>query len=506
MRRFRHGARVTAAVLACVVASGCDSGITGDRGDAREGGSVLVGLPERPDSLDPALARSPVALQALWLAYTPPLTYRRAEGAQGTQLAPGLAESAPDAEEGNRVFSFTLRKGLKYSDGRPVLAADVGRAIRRSRALNPEARRALAGIEEVDADERTRTVRIRLGVPDPEFPDLLATLWTAPVPPGTPTRDLTRTPVAGVGPYRLEAPTRGRAYVLTRRRGFRLAGIPAGNVDSVAGTLVPDRARRTRQTLRGLLDVTQGEPPVGRLPQIRSEYKSRYREFATLTSRYVAFDLDRPPFTDQDVRRAVAFALDLRALARIEEGFLSPACNAIPPQVPGFVRLDPCPYGAREGDPDLVRAERLVRGSRDPRARVLVDGGEGPRARALARYGADTLEKIGLRARPARTARERARAQLRFTSVTPARPVPGRYLDVVTDVGIRSDVGALERDPETPKGPRWAALDRDVVEGALIAPFGLRTTGVLMSERLDADRCLRFHPVYGLDFSSLCLS
>ena len=77
---------------------------------------------------------------------------------------------------------------------------------------------------------------------------------------------------------------------------------------------------------------------------------------------------------------------------------------------------------------------------------------------------------------------------------------------MVTDSGVRSDVGALQRDTRTPKGPRWAALDRDVVEGALIAPFGLRTTGVLLSERLDADQCLRFHPVYGLDFSSLCLS
>ncbi len=503
---MRNGA--IAGTLACLLAAsaGCESGITGERGDAREGGSVLVGLGERPDSLDPALARSPVALRALWLAYTPPMTYRRAEGAAGTQLVPGLAESAPEADDEKREFTFTLRKDLSYSDGRTVLAADVGRAIRRSRALNRAARSALANIESVAADERRREVRITLSVPDPEFPDLLATLWTAPVPPGTPTRDLTRAPVVGVGPYRLEAPTRGRAYVLTRRRGFRLPGVPAGNVDSVAGSFVGDDARRTSQTLSGLLDVTQGEPPVERLPQIRSEYKSRYREFPTLTSRYVAFDLDRPPFTDQDTRRAVAFALDLRALARLEDGFLSSTCNAIPPQVPGYVELDPCPYGARDGDSDLVRAERLVRASSDRDARVLVDGGEGPRAVALARYGVDVLRKIGLRARRARTDRERSRAQLRFDAVTPSMPVPGRYLDVVTDAGVRSDVGALERDSDTPKGPRWAALDRDVVEGALIVPFGLRTTGVLLSERLDPDQCLRFHPVYGLDFSSLCLS
>jgi len=493
--------------LACALAvAGCDGGITGDRGDAIQGGSVLVGLAQPPNSLDPALASSPEALQALWLAYTPPMTYRRAEGAQGSQLMPGLAESKPESLEGATAFRLTLRDDLTYSDGRPVLAADVPRAIRRSRALNPAARRALAGIEGIEVDERRRTVRIQLRTPDPEFPDLLTTLWTAPVPPGTPTRDLSRTPVAGVGPYRLEGRTRGRSYVLTRRRDFRLPGVPAGNADSVAGTVVASRNRRTNQTLAGLLDVTQGEPPVARLPQIRSEYKSRYREFATLTSLYVAFDLDRPPFTDQDVRRAVGFALDLRTLGQIQDGFLSPGCNAIPPQVPGHVEIDPCPYGTRDGDPDLVRAEELVRGSRERRARVVVDGGATPRAAALGRYGVQTLEKIGLRARLARTARDRLRAHMRFNGITPAMPRPAPYLDVVTDSGVRSDVGALQRDTETPKGPRWAALDRDVVEGALIAPFGLQTTGVLLSERLDADRCLRFHPVYGLDFSSLCLS
>ena len=402
--------------LACVLTAGCDGGITGDRGDAREGGSVLVGLSEPPDSLDPALAGSPQAIQALWLAYTPPMTYRRAEGAKGTRLVAGLAESAPESQDADTTFRFRLRKGLRYSDGRPVLAGDFQRAVARSVVLNPKARLALGGIRGVDqyaadprprqaidgiqVNERERTVRIELTAPDPEFPEQLATLWTAPVPPGTATRDLSRTPPAGVGPYRLEGPARGRSYILSRVRDFRLASVPAGKVDSVAGTVVRSRGRRTTQTLEGLLDITQGEPPALRLPQIRSEYKSRYREFATLTSRLLIFDLDTVPFTDPDVRRAVSFALDLRALARLESGFLRPSCNVIPSSVAGYSELDPCPYGTREGDSDLVRAETLVRRSSERRRRVLVDGGPGPRA------GAGRLRRRdATKDRPARPAR-----------------------------------------------------------------------------------------------------
>jgi hypothetical protein len=96
---------------------------------------------------------------------------------------------------------------------------------------------------------------------------------------------------------------------------------------------------------------------------------------------------------------------------------------------------------------------------------------------------------------------------MRFTSITPSAPEPSQYLEVVDDSGIRSDVGALERaDSPAVKGPSWAAIDQRVIEAALIAPFGLSTTGVLVSERLDGEQCQRFHPVYGLDFSSLCLS
>jgi hypothetical protein len=48
-------------------------------------------------------------------------------------------------------------------------------------------------------------------------------------------------------------------------------------------------------------------------------------------------------------------------------------------------------------------------------------------------------------------------------------------------------------------------MDQRVVQDALVAPYGVATTGVLLSEHLDATNCLRFHPVFGTDLSSLCL-
>ena len=464
--------------------------------------------PRPPDSLDPALASSPEALQALWLAYTPPMTYRRAEGAQGTQLMPGLAESKPESLEGATAFRFTLRGDLTYSDGRPVLAADVPRAIRRSRALNPAARRALAGIEDIEVDERRRTVRIELRTPDPEFPDLLTTLWTAPVPPGTPTRDLSRTPVAGVGPYRLEARTRGRSYVLTRRRDFRLPGVPAGNADSVAGTVVASRG-------------PANQPDPGR---------AAGRDPGRAAGGAPAPDPVRVQVALPRVRHADLPVRGLRpGPAAVHRSGRAPR---------GGVRAGPPGAGADPGRLPVARLQRdparrcpaTWRSTRVPTAPArATPTWSVPRSwcadRASAARGS-SWTAAPRRARPrwpatasrrwrrsacgralARTARERLRAQMRFDGDHPADAAGRRPTWTWSPTPASAATSArCSATPRRRRAPRWAALDRDVVEGALIAPFGLQTTGVLLSERLDADRCLRFHPVYGVDFSSLCLS
>ena len=80
-------------VAACLVgsASGCgsDDGSDGASGDARKGGSITIAQTSQPDFLDPALAYTVNSWEPMWLVYTPPLTYKHAEGAEGTKLIPG---------------------------------------------------------------------------------------------------------------------------------------------------------------------------------------------------------------------------------------------------------------------------------------------------------------------------------------------------------------------------------------------------------------------------------
>lgn len=467
------------------------------------------------------MASDPVALQALWLVHTPPLTYARAEGGAGTQVVPGLAVGAPEVSSDARTFTFVFRGGLRYSDGRPLRAGDFERAVKRALRLNPDGLELFGNIEGaarysrellsagdlpgVSADDRTGAVRVSLSTPEPGFAFALASPLAAPVPAGTEARDLSERPPPGIGPYRLARPREGTAFVLERRARFALPEVPAGNVDEIAG-VVQDPAGATRAAIDGFTDVVQGRPPRDLLPGVRSEFKSRYAEHATLAVEQFVMDPERPPFDEQDTRRAVAFALDEAALARLRDNFSEPACNVLAPAVAGYERLDPCPFGEREENSDLVRARALVEDAPDPSPTVLVAAGPELGAAPAQGYLVATLRKIGLRARPALTSREREQAQVSVVRSLPAAPHPARYLEAVTQpvLETRASLLELEGDPAE-HAVDWAALDREAVEGATVAPYGVETTGVLLSERMDAENCARFHPVFGLDWSSLCV-
>ncbi len=510
-------ALVAAGLLTC----GCSPGGESDPGDAREGGSVSVALTSAPDSLDPAVAVSPSALQALWLVHTPLLTYARTEGAAGTRLIPGLVAGMPEVSADGRTVKLRLREGLRYSDGRRVSAGDFERAIKRALRLNADgpalfgniqgardyARSLLAGadITGISADGRTGEVRIDLLQPDPDFGYSLAAPMAAPVPAGIPMRDLTSRPPPGVGPYRSGPARPGTAFVLERRRGFRLPGVPSGRVDEVSGEVVGDPDTQSRAAIDSRVDVSEGEPPVDLIPRIRSELKDRYEEHPTLALDYLVMDVSQPPFAAEDMRRAVNFAIDEAALRRLRDGFLQPTCNVVVPQVAGYRALDPCPYGEREGNSDLVQARELVRESARRPPTVIVSA-RGGRSEALERYLVRTLDKVGFRARGARSARDRDRAQVAVARVDPTLPLPGRYLDIVDDPVLDRRIELLEAVASAADSAGdWAALDREVMEDAEVAPYGVETVGVLMSERMDAENCSLHHPVFGLDWSSLCL-
>lgn len=496
-------AAILASLLIAVLV-GCGGGDE-PRGDARKGGSITVGAGEVPRTLDPALAGGPLALQVLRTVYTPPLAYRAEAGRDGTELIPALARELPEVSDDGLVYSFRFRRGLRYSDGSRLRASDFERALDRAASLRSPYAAQFAHVEGVDADDRSGRVEVSLARPDPAFGHALALPVSAPVPPSTPSRDLSVRPPPGIGPYVMSGIRPGERLVLTRRGDFELPDLPDGNVDQVTIARFGSPARQTDAVIEGTsLDLVQELPPVPRLPEIRSEYADRYAEETTASSLFLRLDSSSPPLGDERVRQAVSLAVDGPTLERLYAGGLDPGCNLLPAVVPGYRRLEPCPYGERSEPPDLVRASQLVADAGQRGTRVVVADAGDAAPPQVKRHLVRALRKIGLAA----VAGSERRAAISLELIASPAVHPSAYLGRLAgrsgDGELDTEVDSLLSDPGADEGD-WADVDERLVDEAYAAPLGSLRQPLFFSERVDVPGCATFNPVFGIELARLCL-
>jgi peptide/nickel transport system substrate-binding protein len=542
---------LAAATMVAVACGGEDDGATGGDGDARRGGSITIAQTSQPDALDPALSYTSNGWEVLWLVYTPLYTYARAEGDAGTELIPGLAESMPEISADGLTYKLKLRDGLEYSDGTPVKASDFEHTIKRVLELESggspyyeaiegateylEGDDPQADIAGIEADDATGAITIRLTAPDASFVHALAMPFAGLVPSDTPFRNLTKDPPPGVGPYAITESVPNRQFVMERNDGFEIEGIPAGKIDTITTEIVSSTARQAQDVISGDLDYMQDPPPADLKPEIKGSYGDRYEEHVTVSTYYFFLNSRLPPFDDKRVREAVNYGIDKPALARLYAGELQPGCSFLPPQMPGYdeaLDVEDCPWGNPNEPPDLEKARSLIQEAGAEGAEVVVWGNNDDPTDKVTEAYADMLNKIGLDAKPrlgdgavyfSTIGNQRTRAQTGFTNWFQDFPHPAGVRYVIDGDSIQptnnSNPGnidvpeindrleALSTEPKLSDDvvDGWAALNRELTEGAWMAPYGHRTLTTFMSERLDVENCSLFHPVYQNDYSSFCL-
>src|SRR6478735_11201602 len=152
-------------------------------------------------TVDPAYAYFPTNSVLLRSVYDGLVAFRMGSGRASLGLVPDLATSLPEPADGGRTYVFTLRPGIRYSNGELVRASDMIRGLRRALqpgANNPDLLKSVEGATEyfnngqdqdlnrgVTADDAAGRLTVRLARPDPELLEKLA-LLVYPVPAGTP--------------------------------------------------------------------------------------------------------------------------------------------------------------------------------------------------------------------------------------------------------------------------------------------------------------------------------
>ena len=520
--------------------------------EAKPGGTLRIEGTERLSSLDTAQLYGVTAYQISYAIGARLLNHPDAPAPAGSELEPELATSLPARSKDGKTYTFTVRKGFRFSppSGEGVTAATMKHSI--ERVLNPRMESPgaqfvsdivgasdyidgkadhIAGIE-VAGDKLV----FRLVRPAGDFPARISMTFFAAVPMDTPIApDLAKVPSAG--PYYVAAADEDEGALLKRNPNYRGSR--------------PRRARQIRYTVgtsreRALADVESGSAdyapvtPDARLkrseaagfarrygPESAAATSGRQRYFInpTMWVDFIALNTSRPLFASARMRRAVNYAVDRRALAR-QGGinYLLPATPTdqyLPPGMPGFVDARIYPFR-----PNLDKARRLA--GRQHRTAILYGLSDSATGPGLAETVKNNLRRLGIDVEVKLFRRTVVFGKRGYDMVMIGfgadladpenflNQLDGRTLDPGSYLNRASFNLAKFDDPgfnrrlltaERLSGPRrsiaYSRLEHDMVRyGAPWIAFGNETSHDFFSARTG---CQVYQPVYGIDLGALCL-
>jgi peptide/nickel transport system substrate-binding protein len=535
------------AAISCVAALGvaaCGSSSTA----TKEGGTATVLMGTAPDFLDPQEGYTTQAAEPDWISYTPLVTYKHASGADGTTLIPGLADNLPQVSKDGKTYTLTLRKGLVFSNGKAVKASDFTYTIERAIKLNWGGKsfftNYIAGasafdtgksttISGIQTDNATGKIVIHLTTPYGAFANVLAFPSAGLVPTGTANTNLSSNPPPGVGAYMIKDVSPNRSFTLVKNPHFAslgIPGIPKGHLDTIKVTITSNTQSEAEQVLQDQADsFDPGDTlPASLLPQIESKASGRFSRETIPSTFYFFLNTRMAPFNNPKAREAVNYAIDRRAFVRLASGFLTPECYFLPDGITGHPTGN-CPYGSKNGAPDLAKAKQLVKQAGLDGTKVTVWGETRAPRKQYVEYYTSVLNQIGFKATPkiisdsvyfptignANTHAQTGFADWLQDFPNPSdfylllngksiQPVNNQNFSNVNDPHIQAELSKLDAVPATKldsASGEWQALDQYVAKKGYVAVYGSEELPKFMSTRIDFSSAV-FHPLYLNDWST----
>jgi peptide/nickel transport system substrate-binding protein len=349
--------------------------------------------------------------------------FRRSGGAAGLTLVPDLATTLPRPAAGGTTYTFTLRRGVRYSTGRLVRASDFRRGLQRELSVgaastyyegvrggsaclqHPKQCDLSAGIV---TDDGAGTVTFHLTQADPDFLDKLALNFAAPAPPGTPDRVISRAPFPpGTGPYMISQARLGKSVTVVRNPYFRqwsYAAQPAGYVSVIRYEHVADESAQESTVIADRADLalllSGGDQSLAVRYPARVYNNSDLKHGTALA----ALNTRVPPFTNIKAREAVNYAVDREKIIQLYHfaaGQATASCQVLPLDFPGHQSYCPYTTGAEDGAwhaPDMAKARQLVSESGTKKVPVTILSSKYAPAKAAGSYLVGLLNELGYRA------------------------------------------------------------------------------------------------------------
>jgi peptide/nickel transport system substrate-binding protein len=319
----------------------------------RRGGTIRIGAAIPDGSLEPPLLQS---LGALGISHIAGEQLVFAD--KNAVLRPRLATSWRPSR-GGRVWTFQIRRGVRFHDGNPMTVNDVVTTFRRLLGPDSQAQSSYKGVIASVRAVGNSAVRFDLESPNGLFPYLTGQMtYQAVILPSSyrMPEDLTRPGdwtrrMNGTGPFRLRQ-NRGPGGLSFVANPQYWGGRPS--LDAVEVQILEDQARVTALQ-SGQIDLAVQVSYEGARQLQRAGQK--VLPIRTANHRYLNMNVTKEPFNDVRVRQAIALALNRPAIARGLWGPYAEVGNDSP-MWPGY------PYTAKnvpQRRQDLQRARALLR-------------------------------------------------------------------------------------------------------------------------------------------------
>jgi peptide/nickel transport system substrate-binding protein len=346
------------------VFTGCSSGTTDSNTENADAGAaaaengekvLVIGFDQDSDIMD--------TMRTAW--YSDALIYihdRLITRDYEFNYKPGLAESWDVSEDGT-VWTFHLRKDVKFHNGKPFTAEDVKWTI--DTIKDPDTaspfREDLAAIKEVEVID-DHTVRFILEYP---FPNLLYNLsaTAAGIHPANAYEeygdDYGKKVVIGTGPYKLEEWIPGDKTVLVKNEDYNWGPEWMENrgpalIDKIVLKIIPDENSRIMELEVGGIHILRNVPETY-VEQLDNNPDITVHKNPATKLGYLAYATDKEPFTDVRVRRAINHALNKEEIIQfVFKGMGEPAYGYLPPALKDEY-LEESQELAYEYDPDKAK-------------------------------------------------------------------------------------------------------------------------------------------------------
>ncbi|MGW1160651.1 ABC transporter substrate-binding protein [Streptomyces sp. NPDC002519] len=398
---------------------------------AKKGGTLKFASAQDADSWDTTRAYYGMAWNFMRYYSRQLVTYKTEPGKTGAELQPDLATDMGKVSDGGKTYTFTLRDGITWEDGKPITSQDIKYGIERQWAqdvlsggpvylknvLDPKSAykgpykdtsKDHLGLKAIDTPN-DKTVVFHLPEANSDFLQMIALPSASPVRQDMDTKSKYGLHPFSSGPYKFQSYDPGKGLTLVRNASWKQSSdtVRKAYPDTITVKLFTNANDMDQRLIAGDydLDLNQtGLSPQGRTIALK-EHKGNLDNPLSGYIRYASFPQSVKPFDNIHCRNAVIYGADHVSLQTARGGPIAGGdigTNMLPPSVPGSEgqKYDPFQIAGANKNGNVAKAKEELKACGQPNgfSTTIAVRNNKPVEVATAQSLQASLKKVGINA------------------------------------------------------------------------------------------------------------